>query len=540
LQDHPVLARWPIKYKLLLGLAGLCAIVVALAWIMVSAAYTYKDLAKTLSHRAAEGPLTIELLKDVGHLRVTLSRAHGEPGFPMTALNRDLSRLREDFREDLDRLRDVLANYRRQLDSTLEAETDPLLRDDHGERETLAKIDQALVRIDRLNRPQAWTDARLNVDALGTELETLEHLAAELPSHLQQRMQNFTGEVRGLYRTWIGFSMTAAITAAVIFAFVVVWLYRWLLAPLGVLIEGARMVAKNDYSHRVSINSRDELGELSAAMNAMIANFQQTRDELDRQVRERTAEVVRSERLAGVGFLAAGVAHEINNPMASIAWAAEAMESRLIELYGEQAEGEGSPEIEIIRKYAQRIQTEAFRCKGITERLLDFSRMGDVEKHRTDLGELVEDVVAMVRVGKYKQKNIDFRRGEQVVAPVNEQEIKQVMLNLITNSLDSLDPGGTVRVEVHQAGDAAEITVADNGCGMSPEVLEHLYEPFFTRRRDGSGTGLGLSITHRIVVDDHGGRIDAHSDGPGCGSRFRVTLPLTPTTKDHEKRRQAA
>src|SRR6188472_4887 len=152
---------------------------------MISAAYTYKDLAKTLSHRAAEGPLTIELLKDVGHLRVTLSRAHGEPGFPTTALNRDLSRLSEDFREDLDRVRDVLARYRRQLDSTLEAETDPLLRDDHGERETMSKIDQALARIDRLNRPEAWTDARMNVDALGTELETLEHLAAELPSHLQ-------------------------------------------------------------------------------------------------------------------------------------------------------------------------------------------------------------------------------------------------------------------------------------------------------------------------------------------------------------------
>jgi signal transduction histidine kinase len=534
-----VFARWPIKYKLLLGLGGLCAIVVALAGIIVSAAYQYKDLAKTLSHRAAEGPLSIELLKQVGHLRVTLSRAHGEPGFPSLTIGRDLSRLRDDFREDLDRVRDVLEKYRRQLDSTLEEESDPLLRDNHGERETLGKIEQALTRIDRLNRPEAWTDARLNVDALGTELETLEHLAAELPSHLQQRMQNFTGEVRGLYRTWIAFSMSAAGAAGIIVTLVTIWMYRWLLGPLNVLIEGARRVAKNDFQHRVSTDARDEMGELAAAMNAMIANFQKTRDELDAQVRERTAEVVRSERLAGVGFLAAGVAHEINNPMASIAWAAEGMESRLVELFGEQADGEGSPDIEILRKYARRIQDEAFRCKGITERLLDFSRMGDVEKHATDLGELVDDVVAMVRVGKYKQKNIEFRRDQRVVAPVNEQEIKQVMLNLITNSLDSLDPGGTVKVDIRQTAEAAEISVADNGCGMTPEVLEHLYEPFFTRRRDGSGTGLGLSITHRIVVDDHGGRIEAFSDGPGRGSRFKVTLPLTPTTKDHEKRRQA-
>lgn len=279
-------------------------------------------------------------------------------------------------------------------------------------------------------------------------------------------------------------------------------------------------------------------------MNAMISNFQQTRDELDLQVRERTAEVVRSERLASVGFLAAGVAHEINNPMASVAWAAEAIEMRLIELYGDATEGdahevEGSPEIAILKKYARRIQDEAFRCKGITERLLDFSRMGDIEKQQTDLVELIEDIVAMVRIGKYKQKNIVFNHAAQVIAPVNPQEIKQVMLNLITNALDSLDAGGTVWVDLHGAGEMAEILVTDNGCGMTPEVLKHLYEPFFTRRRDGSGTGLGLSITHRIVVDDHGGRMEATSDGPGSGSRFRVTLPLTPTKKDHEKRHQA-
>jgi two-component system, NtrC family, sensor kinase len=534
-----VFSRWPMKHKLLLGLGGLCAIVLLLAGIILSAAYTYKDLAKTLSHRAAEGPLAIDLLTHVGDLRVTLSRAHGEPGFPADrAMGRDLSRLQNDFREDLGRVRNVLSRYREQLDSTMA--TDPRLRDNHGERETLAKIDQALARIDRLNRPEVWTDDRLNVDALGTELETLEYLAAELPSHLQRRMQNFTGEVRGLYRSWIGFSLAASAGAGLIFGLVTLAIYRWVITPLNVLTEGARRVAKNDFQHRVAITSHDEMGELANAMNAMIANFQQTRDELDQQVRERTAEVVRSERLAGVGFLAAGVAHEINNPMASIAWAAEAMEQRLAELFGEQAEGEGSPDVEILCKYARRIQTEAFRCKGITERLLDFSRMGDVEKHATDLSELIDDVVAMVRIGKYKEKRIDFHREAAVVAPVNEQEIKQVMLNLITNSLDSLEPGGTVWVDLQQTGDAAEISVADNGCGMSPEVLKHLYEPFFTRRRDGSGTGLGLSITHRIVVDDHGGRIEAHSDGPGCGSRFKVTLPLTPTTKDHEKRRQAA
>ena len=538
-------SRWPIKYKLLLGVGGLSVNLVLLAYVLICVSLSYKDLAKTLSHRASEGPLSIELLTHVGHLRATLSRAHSGQSFPSASTMRiDLSRLRENFRGDLDSVRDVLARYRRQLETNVSAE--PRFRDNNGENRTLEKIDQALGRIDHLNRPEAWNDARLNVDALGTELDHLESLSAELPSHLQSRMQKFCGEVRGAYNQWIWASIASIVSALAIFAFVIYTFMRWVIQPLDVLIASARRVARNEFTHRVALASHDELGELASAMNAMISNFQQTRDELDLQVRERTAEVVRSERLASVGFLAAGVAHEINNPMASVAWAAEAIEMRLVELYGESDDGEGSPEIAIIRKYARRIQEEAFRCKGITERLLDFSRMGDVEKQSTDLVELIEDIVAMVRIGKYKQKNIVFRHDAQVIAPVNPQEIKQVMLNLITNALDSLDAGGTVWVDLHTTIDShgakelAEILVTDNGCGMTPEVLKHLYEPFFTRRRDGSGTGLGLSITHRIVVDDHAGRMEASSDGPGCGSRFRVTLPLTPTKKDHEKRHQAA
>ena len=537
-------SRWPIKYKLLLGVGGLSVNLVLLAYVLICVSLSYKDLAKTLSHRASEGPLSIELLTHVGHLRATLSRAHNGQSFPSAStMNLDLSRLRENFRADLDSVRDVLARYRRQLETNVTAE--PRFRDNQGENRTLEKIDQALGRIDRLNRPEAWNDARLNVDALGTELDHLESLSAELPSHLQSRMKKFCEEVRGAYNQWIWASAASIVSALAIFAFVIYTFMRWVLQPLDVLIASARRVARNEFSHRVAISSGDELGELAAAMNAMISNFQQTRDELDLQVRERTAEVVRSERLASVGFLAAGVAHEINNPMASVAWAAEAIEMRLIELYGEADDseanaGEGSPEIHIIRKYARRIQDEAFRCKGITERLLDFSRMGDVEKQSTDLVELIEDIVAMVRIGKYKQKNIEFRHVGEVIAPVNPQEIKQVMLNLITNALDSLDPGGTVWVDLSVTNDVAEILVTDNGCGMTPEVLKHLYEPFFTRRRDGQGTGLGLSITYRIVVDDHGGRMEATSDGPGCGSRFRVSLPLTQMKKDHEKRHQTA
>ena len=302
------------------------------------------------------------------------------------------------------------------------------------------------------------------------------------------------------------------------------------------LIAGSRCVVAGDFSHRIQLDTRDEVAELASAMNAMTERFQQIRDDLDAQVQQRTKEVVRSEQMASVGFLAAGVAHEINNPLASIAWAAESLESRVQELWSDEQEedDEPNPDVAVLRKYLRRIQDEAFRCKGITERLLDFSRIGDLKRHDTDLREVVEGVIDMVRhLGKHRRKEIDFDCHDTVVVSANAQEMKQVVLNIVTNALDSLDQEGTVRIQLRHDTGFAALTVADNGCGMSEEVLKHLYEPFFTRRRGGQGTGLGLSITYRIVTD-HGGQIQAFSEGPGRGSQIIVKLPLV----QHEEKKQ--
>jgi signal transduction histidine kinase len=166
--------------------------------------------------------------------------------------------------------------------------------------------------------------------------------------------------------------------------------------------------------------------------------------------------------------------------------------------------------------------------------------MGDVNRQSTDLRELIQGVIDMVgHLGRYHDKRLELMPGDPLIAPVNSQELKQVVLNLITNGLDSLSPGGLLSIELNRTRDAAEIVFTDDGCGMSEEVLKHLFEPFFTRKRSGQGTGLGLSITYRIVAD-HGGQIDVHSDGPGRGSRFRVSLPLAEKQKERDHRYQAA
>jgi two-component system, NtrC family, sensor kinase len=144
----------------------------------------------------------------------------------------------------------------------------------------------------------------------------------------------------------------------------------------------------------------------------------------------------------------------------------------------------------------------------------------------------------VAHLGRKGNKQIELLDGEPVIAEVCQQEIKQVALNLITNALDSLDAGGKVTVAISARGPNAEVIVTDNGCGMTEEVIKHLFEPFFTRRRNGQGTGLGLSITYRIV-EEHAGQLHATSGGVGTGSRFTLTLPLQQHNSSRKTNRAA-
>jgi len=203
--------------------------------------------------------------------------------------------------------------------------------------------------------------------------------------------------------------------------------------------------------------------------------------------------------LASVGFLAAGVAHEINNPLGVIAWTAEALESSGEDLSDEQRAKIDPEFLRELTESLQQIQSEAFRCKGITKRLLDFSRLGDSSRAPEDIGQLVQRVVAMVgKVGEYRCKTLRVHSDDGVIAHCNCQEIQQVVLNLVSNALESVDTDGSVDVHVRRELDPrgqeeqAVVIVEDDGCGMSPEVMQHPVEPCFTRRRDNTGMGLAM------------------------------------------------
>jgi two-component system NtrC family sensor kinase len=515
-----VAKRRPIRDKLLLGglLVGfMVAILSASSFLGVS---SYRRLVRSLSYRASELPRASDLNESVGLLRLAQVRwvaGSAEPG--------------ESFAEQLAWTRQALNRYREQLIET-EFDDHPI-GDRSLEKETAQEIDSCLRTIERIvAAPAAVVDHDGDTDTVSAaalqgrltaaepHLERLAALAVELPTFLQARLHDLSHEVRDGYRSLIMMTLVSSLAAAMLLAALGVLTYRWVFRPLRHLGQASRRVAAGDFAFRIHLDTRDEMAELADALNDMTKRFSEIRDDLDNQVQLRTREVIRSEQLASVGFLAAGVAHEINNPLASIAMCAESLESRLESL------SPPADEAAVITRYLELIQNEAFRCKGITEKLLNFSRLGEVRRQATAVAVLVADVGEMLRhVGRFAGKTIDIVEGPDVLVMVNPQEIKQVVLNLLVNALDSIEDVGRVRVTVKQSGGEGVLTISDNGCGMSEEVLEHLFEPFFTRRKAGQGTGLGLSIVHRIVAD-HGGRIEASSAGEGQGSTFRVMLPL--------------
>jgi signal transduction histidine kinase len=534
-------SRKTIRQKLLLSVLVLSAVICVLSYGAFRGVYAYRDLTIIVSERAPEFQATTELTGAVDDLRYSFQSWRDEETIDASPLVLQLRPWdRTSFRMKIQRVRAILSRYRSLLDNAVHSNQG--LSDRTHERLAVREIDRQLDSIVRSYDRSEWTSLKL-ADAFQDDLDEVSRLTHELPTYLQERMLSLRDEVRTRYRTWIAMAWTSAALVFVLLTGLCIYIRMAVILPFKNLLLGSRRVAAGEFDYRIEIDSQDELRELANAINTGTENFLRIRRDLNDQVRQRSQEVIRNEQLASVGFLAAGVAHEINNPLASIAWSAEALESRLHRILHPVLEASGAspdiPDLDLLKNYLRRIQEEAFRCKGITERLLDFSRMGQAQKKESiSVGETVADVIDMVRhLSPYRQRKIEFRSEGDVQAWASPQELKQVVLNLLTNSLDAIaddQADGLVSIRLEQDCDLAHLTILDNGCGMTDEVRQHLFEPFFTRRRDGRGTGLGLPITSRIIAD-HGGRILVHSEGPGKGSRFEVLIPCQASETSEER-----
>jgi two-component system NtrC family sensor kinase len=230
--------------------------------------------------------------------------------------------------------------------------------------------------------------------------------------------------------------------------------------------------------------------------------------------------VARAEKLAAVGRLAAGVVHEINNPLATIAACAESLEARI----GEGAFGESS-DVEDLKEYLGLIRDEAFRCKQITNGLLDFSRLRAGNRVPVNLGDTIKMAARLVT---HQQRGDNIQIEIETVKDLptilgDEGQLQQAVVALATNAIDAMPDGGTLTLRAATAGPNVIAEIKDSGVGILQENLTKIFDPFFTTKDVGAGTGLGLAVCYGIV-SEHGGRLDVRST-VGVGTTFTISLP---------------
>jgi two-component system NtrC family sensor kinase len=274
------------------------------------------------------------------------------------------------------------------------------------------------------------------------------------------------------------------------------------LRPLRVLREHARQIAGGDYARRTGISSRDEIGELAREYDAMAA-----------AIEEREHRLIRSERLATVGRMAAHITHEIRNPLASV--------GLNLELLGDEV-GPQNPEA---KRLVESIGNEVDRLSDITETYLRFVRLPKPKLEREDLGALVASVVEFSR-GELAQSGIEVvveLARELPELELDESQVRQAVLNLIRNAKEAMPDGGTLRITLSPRVDGmAMLQLTDSGPGITAENQAKIFDPFFSTK--SKGTGLGLALVQQIV-GDHGGRIEVACPKSG-GTTFTLLLPI--------------
>jgi two-component system NtrC family sensor kinase len=336
--------------------------------------------------------------------------------------------------------------------------------------------------------------------------------------------------------TIVGFSLGFVIIASLFVSFFV---HRLVYVPLRDLETGAKRLSSGNLEQPIPVRSEDEFGQLAASFNAMTAALRNSQLELrewgrnlEQKVAKRTqelrvaeAEAARGEKLASVGLLAAGIAHELNNPLTGILTFSHLLREKM---------PDGSPEAEDL----DLVIRETKRCAAIIRRLLDFAREKAPEKKFSDLNQIIEDTVRIIERPAHLRDieiTLDLDRGLPP-AWADADLIKQVIMNVLVNAQHAIEEKGTITVRSRlfpeakspepgaEAVPMVELSIIDTGCGIPEKNLRRIFDPFFTSKEVGKGTGLGLSVSHGIV-QAHGGTIEVESR-VGEGSTFRIYLPL--------------
>jgi two-component system NtrC family sensor kinase len=329
----------------------------------------------------------------------------------------------------------------------------------------------------------------------------------------------------------LGLGLAVTVAALLLLVGSLVW--RMVLRPVRKLERATARVAAGDLAVRAPVLADDEIGQLTGSWNTMVAELARTRDELERwsrtleeRVEEKTRElqeahrrIVTVEKMASLGRLAAGVAHELNNPLAGIATYARLLHRRLPPPAEGQPEGESGKALALMER-------EAVRCGDIVKNLLLFSRSAGARFAPERLGVLFERVALLVRhKAELQEVRVACEAAPDLPAvECDGAQLQQALLALAVNAIEAMPHGGQLLLRAWLAGGEAAIEVRDTGAGIAEADLPHVFEPFFSTKEEGKGVGLGLSVVYGIVQRHHA-RIDVQSR-PGQGTTFTIRLPL--------------
>jgi len=377
---------------------------------------------------------------------------------------------------------------------------------DGDERRWLAEVERSTAELDRIFRrrivpavlrhdtgevERAHAAAQVEVTSIQ---ERVDWLVARFEEEIAAFQRRVSEEQRQAFRWTVLFTLFTPLLAVG----VGVYVHRSVAVPVARLHEGAVRIAAGDLDARIDVATPDEFGALAEQFNAMTASLRRHQQEL-----------LQSERLAGIGRLAAGVAHEINNPLAVILGYARLLQRK--------AQGALADDLGVI-------EDETVRAKQIVDGLLDLSRPLAGVPEPTELRPLCDEVVARLGEARALEGVTVEVRGEARVQ-AHPHKLRQVLLNLVKNAAEASGPGGRVGVGLEAEADGgARVTVDDTGPGLSAEARDRLFEPFFTTKE--SGTGMGLAVSQGIV-HAHGGALEAGASPTG-GARFTVRLPAAP------------
>lgn len=330
---------------------------------------------------------------------------------------------------------------------------------------------------------------------------------------------------------------------------IIAYIVGFVIRPVKILVEATDKISRGDLTHNVNIDVGDEIGQLAKTFNKMVDSLRQSRNEieeynrtLEQKIVERTmeleeaqAQLLQSEKMSAIGQLAAGVAHELNNPLGGILGYAQIALEKIKKV---EPASQARAELTNYERYLTEIEKQSRRCKNIVQNLLRFSRMPQRAEHvMVDITRVITETATFVQ-HQMHMNQIELKlQLASVLPPVSGDagQLQQVFTNLLLNAMHASRPGNDIVIKTQSSpalgefGGAVEIQFVDSGCGIPKENLKKIFEPFFTTKELGKGTGLGLSVSYGIIRD-HGGEIRVMST-EGKGSIFTVIIPLQ---KPHE------